>query len=212
MSIARYQKFGQIRNPKGCNTLPWVRRSEKEKLETAVREKRCHLREQIRNSVSRQKGIGSDKVTTLSVPRNMWEWSCQRGRSRETYGNILSTKGLKRQLRKKFQTSDSVIQLAKEEFIYRVVLNPMDNQSSSHLQKMNIFNLSSNFDNLKLFQIRELGIKHPSVEAGVIKASCLYSPRHSSWAGLAVNPSLHSQVQLPRVLRQRPFSQIPGLV
>lgn len=76
MSIARYQKFGQIRNPKGCNTLPWVRRSEKEKLETAVREKRCHLREQIRNSVSRQKGIGSDKVTTLSVPRNMWEWSC----------------------------------------------------------------------------------------------------------------------------------------
>lgn len=36
--------------------------------------------------------------------------------------------------------------------------------------------------------------------------------RHSFCSGLAVKPSLHSQVKLPTVLRQRPFSQMPGLV
>lgn len=61
----------------------------------------------------------------------------------------------------KFQTSDLVIQLAKEECICRVVLNPTDDQSLSQLQNTNIFNLPSNFDNLKLFQIIELGTSNP---------------------------------------------------
>lgn len=85
---------------------------------------------QIRNSVSRQQGIGLDKLTPYLLPgirgnrhaietegqRNIWKW-------------ILITKGFKKQPRKKFHTSDSVIQLAKEEFSCRVVLSPMDDHS-----------------------------------------------------------------------------------
>lgn len=129
--------------PKGCNTLPWARRSEKGKLETAVRQKGWHLRKQTRNAVSRQKGIGLAKVTTLAAPRSRRNsHATEREGNRETQGNILSTRGLQRQPRKTFQTSDSVIQLAKEELSCGVVLNPMDIRSLSHLRNMSILNLS----------------------------------------------------------------------